>query len=280
MVAAGFDEAVTFSFIDAEEAALFGHDKTVRVDELVRKTNNSLRPTLLPSLLRACKTNQDAGNAGASLFELAAVFPPSAGGGLPDEHVELGLATTGDLSDLRGALEAMVLRVVPAARLELHNRAWAGLADDASAELVLDGRGVGAIGLISPRVQGYYGLEYAAAVARMRFDAMLAHAGRTRTYAPLPRFPAARRDISFIVDEPVTWARLAGTIQAVEQPMREGLEHVITYRGQPIPRGRKSVTVKLTYRSPEGTLRSEDVDEQVRRVIEAVKDKLSAEVRR
>ena len=75
LTACGFDEAVTFTFVDRAEAELLGAERIVAVDPLTRRTNNVLRPTLLPNLLRACKTNQDVGNAEVSLFEIAACFP-------------------------------------------------------------------------------------------------------------------------------------------------------------------------------------------------------------
>jgi phenylalanyl-tRNA synthetase beta chain len=57
------------------------------------------------------------------------------------------------------------------------------------------------------------------------------------------------------------------------------LDYLTTYRGKPVPDGRKSVTVTLTYRWGDGTLRSEQVDQQVAEVVEAAKEKLSARLR-
>ncbi|GAF88044.1 unnamed protein product, partial [marine sediment metagenome] len=94
-----------------------------------------------------------------------------------------------------------------------------------------------------------------------------------------PRFPAVTRDLSLIVDEKVKWSHLADAIAAVEQPMRVAVEYVTTFRGGPIPAGKKSVTVTLVYRSAEGTLRSEEVDTQVAVVVAALAKEFSAELR-
>ena len=279
MSAAGFDEAMTFTFIDHRAAALFGADETVCVDSAVRKTHNVLRPSLVPSLLRACKTNQDAGNAQVSLYELAGVFPAAGRGKLPDEYVQLGMVTTRDLRELRGAVEAVVEQIIPSAKLDIVACAAPGLADAAAAEISLDGDRVGTMGPVAQAVLDHYGLEHAVAAATVRFDAILSRAGQTRTYAPVARFPSVRRDLSLIVDESVTWARLGEAIQAVVQPLRVGATHVTTYRGKPIRDGAKSVTVTLEYRSDEGTLRSEQVDEQVAEVLGALSKHLGAGLR-
>jgi len=278
LTAAGFDEAITYTFGDAAEAEMFGFERVVRVDAAVRKTNNVLRPTLWPSLLRACKTNQDAGNGAVSLFELAGVFP-AGDGQLPDEKVDLALVTTGDLRDLRGAIETLLVRLAPSASLAVRPADVAGLAVGAAAEVVLDERCVGALGQVADNVQHHYGLDHPLCAARLDFQALLDHAQVRRTFTPLAKFPAVSRDLSLVVDEPTTWRDIQDAIDGVDQPMRTDVHYVTTFRGRPIPAGRKSVTVRLVYRSEAGTLRSEDADAQVAAVVSALSEKVSAELR-
>jgi len=278
LAAAGFDEAVTFTFVDDEEAWLFVPGPAVKVDAAVRKSNNSLRKTLLNSLLRACKTNQDAGNAAVALFEIAAVFAPS-GGALPEEHLELGMVTTGDVRRLRGALEALTAALCPLSALSVAECDAPGLAAGTAAEVLLDGERFGAVGLVDAAVQDFYELERPVAAAAVDFRAVLARAEQRRRYQPLPKFPAVTRDLSLIVEESVTWKQLVEAIESVEQPARVALDYVTTYRGKPVPKGKKSVTASLTYRSPDGTLRGEQVDEQVEAVVRAAGKALKAELR-
>jgi len=278
LAACGFDEAITFTFVDDAEADLAAPGRHVAVDKLTRKTNNVLRPTLLPSLLRACKANQDAGTSEVSLFEIAACFPPGEGH-LPDEYVELALVTSRDLAELRGAVETVAAHVAPAAELTVRPAAAPHLADGSGAEIDLDGEMIGTIGVVSPKLQHHYGLERAPAAAAVRFEPLVQKATLTRTYRPLAKFPAVRRDLSIIVDEPTAWGQLAETIAGVDQPLRRGVEYVTTFRGEPIPAGRKSVTVRLVYRCDDRTLRGEEVDEQVAAVTAALKDALAAELR-
>ncbi len=276
--AAGLDEAVTYTFVDDAEAALFGFSRGVRVDPKVRRTSNLLRPTLLPSLLAACKRNQDAGNPGVNLYELAAVFPPGAGE-LPDEYTQLAVVAQRDVPALRGVLEAVLARVSPAATLEVVPAAAPGLAEGAAAEVRLDGEAVGSLGMIAPAVLDAYGLEKPLAAATLRFEALLARGGEVRTCRPMPKFPPAARDLSVVVDDALPWADLAAVIGSVAEPMLESVAYVTTYRGKQIAKGKKSVTVSLTYRNPEGTFRSEEVDEKVGRVVAALADGLGATLR-
>ena len=278
LTAAGFDEAVTFSFVDPREAELFGYPEHVTVDPKVRRSNNVLRPSLLPSLLAVCKRNQDAGNEHVRLFELASVYPPGAED-LPDERTDVALATTGSLRSLRGAVEALAEAVAPEAALEVHPGEQPGLDPTAAGELRLDGKPVGLLGRAAPDVLDHYGLEHAVCCATVAFAPLLDQAALLRKCRPLAKYPAVERDLSIIVDAELTWREIAEAIEAVEQPLREGLDYVTEYHGKPIPRGHKSVTVRLSYRSDEGTLRGEEVDEQVAAVTRSLGARLSAELR-
>ncbi len=277
--AQGFDEALTFTFVDDAEANLFGFESVVRVDPVVRRSENVLRPTLVPSLLRSCKKNQDVGNEEVHLYELARAFPAGDEGELPAEYTELALASTGDLRDLRGAVEALCEALTGRADLELRKAELSGLAAEAAVEAYLDGERLGWIGLVSEQAREHYSLENPPAVASLNFDALSARAVETRTYKPIPRFPSVRRDLSLIVDEQVDFQALRDAVEAVAQPLRVGMDYVTTYRGKPVPEGRKSVTIRLEYRWDEGTLRREQVDEQVAELLSAMREELGAELR-
>ncbi|MCE5328705.1 MAG: phenylalanine--tRNA ligase subunit beta [Planctomycetaceae bacterium] len=278
MSAAGFDEAVTFAFVDAARAALFGVDKPVCVDPLTRKSHNALRPTLLISLLDACKNNQDQGMVDLSLYELAAVFPPS-GGELPAEHLELAMVTRAPLRDLRGAVEALISRVAAAAELTITPADAPGLERGQSAAVALDGKIIGHAGVIAADVQKAFDLEHAVSAATLNFEMLLAASHKARPYRPVPRFPAMRRDLSVIVDESVTWAQIAAAIASVDQPLRTALDYVTTYRGKPIEPGKKSLTLTVTYRSESETLRSQQVDEQVAQIVSQLVKQFAAQLR-
>ncbi len=278
LAAAGVDEAVTYSFIDEADAARFGFGAGVRVDAAVRRSTNLLRPTLLPSLLKACRANRDAGSEDVSLYELGAVFPPGSGA-LPEEYTQLAVVAPRELRELRGTVESLIARLVPGARAEVVAADVPGLVEGAAAEVRLDGEPIGALGAIDGEVLAAYGLEGPLAAATLRLEALLERAGAVPEYRPLPTFPPVTRDLSVVVDEELPWAKLAETVRSADQPQLESVAYVGSYRGRPVPSGKKSVTLSLTYRSPEGTLRGEQVDEMVARVVSALSQTLGARLR-
>ncbi|NLF30513.1 MAG: phenylalanine--tRNA ligase subunit beta [Planctomycetes bacterium] len=284
--AAGYFEAITATFIDAAEAELFGWTGSLAVDPRLRKTNGVLRQGILPNLLRSWKVNQDAGNEDVRLFELAAVFPPAPagdGGTLPAEYVQLALLTGGALTDVRGALEAVVGRFDPRAALAAEAADAAGFAPGEAAKLTLVTGGrrqeFGVMGRLDAKVADHYGLTTQPAGAMVHFEALLAMGRATRTYAPLPRFPAIRRDLSVVVDEPVTWERLTAAAVPAAGELLAGIDYVGAYRGKQAGGGRKSVTLRLVFRHGDRTLTHEEVDAAIEGVVAALKGACGAELR-
>ena len=277
--AVGFDEAITFTFVDSDQAQMFGHPNPVCVDRIVRKTNNALRPTLLASLLKACKANQDAGNIDVALYELAAVFIPT-DTTLPQEQTQLAMVTTGDLRSLRGAVEAIVGSLAPAGSITVAEDKITGFADGTAVRIAIDGQQAGVIGKIAENVREAFDLERAITAATINFQILLDASKHRQNYKPIPKFPSVQRDLSFIVDERVKWFQLAEAIGSIDQPQRASAEYVTTYRGEPIDPGKKSITVTLVYRSDESTLRGETVDQYVTDVVSALSAKFSAQLRK
>ena len=288
---AGYHEAITFTFVDQAEGVLFGWPDSLTVDPRLRKRNGVLRQGLLPSLLRARKTNQDAGNENVNLFELSSVFPrlATAGGedALPAEYTQVGLITDGSLQDLRGAVEAAVARFDPAAEVRVRPADVPGLTDGAAAELRLRPGGadadlptpLGVMGQVSEKVRDHYGLTTAPTGAMLRFD-LLAELGQTvRVFQPLPRFPAICRDLSIVVDESVTWEAVAQAVTGAAGELLAGLDYVGAYRGKQVGGGQKSMTMRATYRHPDRTLRHEEVDALIQAVVAELENKHNAQLR-
>ena len=88
----------------------------------------------------------------------------------------------------------------------------------------------------------------------------------------LPRFPSIVRDVSVLIDTALPAASLRGTIRTAAPAT---LTHVIEfdrYRGKGVPEGRVSLSLRLTFRSPERTLTDVEVDAAMERIVKALAD--------
>ena len=97
--------------------------------------------------------------------------------------------------------------------------------------------------------------------------------------SPLPKFPAVSRDLSFDLPDATRYDALEDVVRKVKPEHLEELKYVTTYRGKPLEKGRKSVTITLIFRSPSETLTGDKVEAAVQKVVDAAKGELGAALR-
>jgi phenylalanyl-tRNA synthetase beta chain len=252
-----------------------------------------MRPTLLPGLLDAVKNNFNHGTRNVRLFETGRVFASSASGeGLPDEREVFALVMTGgateeqkagasrelDFYDLKGALEAAA-DAMHAPSMEFTATNAKHLRAGQAAQVSIEGHMIGTIGRLDESVGSAYKFRQPVYVAEVDYTALLAVGERAIVYTPLARFPSIVRDISLLVARDVTFEQLQQTVR--RQQIRECRETklVDVYEGESLPEGKRSVTLRLEYRSDERTLRDEEVDEMHARVVTALEKSFDAKMR-
>ena len=270
LTAAGFSEAITFSFIDARDAASFaGTAPTVGITYPLSESMAVMRPSLLPGLIDALAHNRRRMARDVRLFELGACFDHSRG-----EQRRLALAWTGaaapehwsrsgrpaDLFDVKGVMELLAdaLRVAPA--FVPSTRSW--LVPGRTADLVVAGEVLGVLGQLHPSLAVARDLPAADAVfvAEIGLEALAAHAesGEVR-FQPLPRHPAVVRDLSVVVDEGLAAGRLRETAREAAPPWLSRVVEFDRYQGKGIPEGRVSLSLRLTFRASDCTLTDAEV---------------------
>jgi len=242
---------------------------------------------VIPSLLDVRRRNADAGLQELRLFEFARAFDLGPDG----SHRERPLVTL--LSDrpsapedamrwMRGTCERAV-RTVAGLQRTLSVRAvpdpdrapWYRV----EAELLLDGAPVASYGLLTPAVRATFGLEGEFAAAELALDPLWPAYPPEAAAEAMPAFPAIERDLSVIVPETATWSEIETAVTAVAAEHLERVRFVGTYRGAQTGPGRKSVTMRLVFRSPERTLRREDADAAMHAVAAALGSRLGATIR-
>jgi phenylalanyl-tRNA synthetase beta chain len=278
LAASGYSEAVTFSFVSDALANDFkpAHAAALpRADASVRKADAHLRPSLLPALVEAIGRNESAGTLDARLFEIGSVFWLDAHQNLIEKrHVGI---VGGDLRDLRGTVELLLNRLEPSWECTVVPGKHAGLSP--SGKLEWKGQVIGSIGLVNKVVIGKLGLRTTPAAAELELSLLLAGARHVPQLRPLPRFPAVRRDLTLDLSEKTRYADLERTIHELKLDHLEDIDFVTTYRGKPLEKGTKSVTIALVFRSSAGTLTSGEIDASMQRVIDAARQSLAASVR-
>lgn len=148
-----------------------------------------------------------------------------------------------------------------------------------TASLVCNGRQIGVVGEVHPRVLGRFDLEDGG-VAMFEIDLEALHEALAATAGGLsttPRFPESERDIALIVDGAVPSSQIQATIQQHKLVVRSSPFDL--YSGEGVPAGKKSVAYRITFQSAKGTLTAEEVDRAQGDILRRLQREVGAELR-
>ncbi|MBQ7981065.1 MAG: phenylalanine--tRNA ligase subunit beta, partial [Oscillospiraceae bacterium] len=225
-------------------------------------------------------------NASACLFELGNEYLPT-GAELPDEPVRLSVGMYGgnrDFYDIKGIVDTMLKNV------GVEDFEYEACTDNAvfaeadafhpgrCAVITKDGKAIGIVGELHPETLENYGIGTKAYAAKINVTEILDVAVATKTYKPLPKFPATTRDLAIVCDESLPVAKLEKAIKKAVGSILETVTLFDVYQGKQIAEGKKSVAYAISMRSHEGTLTDEQADAAVKRVLKEL-SALGAELR-
>jgi phenylalanyl-tRNA synthetase beta chain len=285
LAAHGYHETITPSLLTEGQATAFCPDtlKPMSLAGESRRQDKFLRPSLLPSLLNCRKHNQDRGNEGVRLFEVAGTWGDKDG----QTSQVTSLATLTDAADphegfrnARGAIEEFTQMLGGDAALDA--LAFEPVQDaryQPAANVILHGKACGRIGVLSDALQSQFGLQSPVVLMEVDYIPFAADFPPKRTVGNLPRFPGIERDLSIVVDEAITWRQVESCVADASPKMLEDLQFLTIFRGKQIGKGKKSLSLRMRFRNPDTTLRHEEVDPQVNAVVEKLKQGVDAELR-
>ena len=239
-----------------------------------------LRTALLPGLVRSVEYNWSVKNRDVRLFEVGHVFR-SCGEGVPRETARVGAVLTGarhpphwtgagkapdlDLWDLRNMFEEVGRSGGPA-----------------GAVVTPDGDGRWVLRDANGTARGWaHALEADRppwAAPLYGFELELADEPRPpATFRPIPALPATARDVALVLPDGMAAATVEQAVRNAAGPLLEGIEVFDEYRGADV--AGRSVAWRLVFRDPARTLRDEEVDAVLARVLTALRSELGIERR-
>ena len=268
VLSAGFEEVVSPALVSRRTLAKLGlADGARSVINAMSDELDTMRTSLLPSLLAVARFNQNRTGERVDVFETARVYRGTVDGGLAEEPVRLTVVAR--VGDEPGAGRAAFLRLKSVMDRLAADAAAPGAAYERAAPhlfhpgrtatVAVGGVELGVLGELHPSTLAAFDLDGRAVALDIDVQALLGAAAE-RKAAELPRYPSVQRDLAVVVDEDTPAAMLHATIKAAAGPFLEHVRAFDEYRGGQIGDGRKSIAFTLTFRSPERTLTDAEVE--------------------
>ena len=285
LTAAGFSEAMTFAFIERAAAQPFCEDGSEphAVANPLSEKFAVLRPSMLPGLVDAAAHNRRRERRDVKLFEAGSRFTTGGEGrsigfvwaGTAGEPHWSAAPRVVDFFDVKGVVEAACGAFGVPIEFQPANRGF--LQAGRAAEVwSTDGGGrrlVGVAGQLAPAVVAARGFPANEEVYAAELDAGVLAAlatGDDLRAQPLPRYPSIVRDISILIDEALPAAAVRGTIRSAAPATLTSIVEFDRYQGKGVPQGRVSLSLRLTFRSPDRTLTDQEAQDATARIITAL----------
>ena len=289
LVNRGFQEVITYSFVDAEMQELLNPGvSALPLANPIASELSVMRTNLLPGLLGALRFNQKRQQQRIRLFETGLIFqndnnlsqiPAFAGvitGNINKNHWDIKDRSC-DLFDLKKDVEALFELNGDEIGVSFSQVEHSALHPGQSAKIIYENQQVGFIGALHPSIQKGLGLRKEVFVFELELRSISRQIAAK--YKKISKYPWIRRDLSITVAEEITIAEIMTLIGKTASDVLYNLELFDVYRGEAIDLGKKSLALGLTFQRTSSTLTDDEVESAVGRILENLRKEFGALLR-
>jgi phenylalanyl-tRNA synthetase beta chain len=292
LLALGYNEAISSTFISHEEAEQFSTLPVLELANPLSEEASVMRTSMVPGMLNMLAYNLNRGNDRVRLFEAGNVFEASGEKAIQHKRICLSATTSrlkhdlpqgGKLDMSKGenaiALEAFrsfkgdvetLLTAFQHKSLEYKEDAADYFHPGRSARVSMDGVMVAQFGQVHPETTATRKLRQDVFVAELSLDVLYEHGLRAVRYEALQRYPAVERDFSFIFADSVRFDAIHKAVIAIGIKELTNFIPGEIFRGGAIPAGKYSLLLRATFQSNERTLRDDEVTQWWAQIIKAL----------
>ena len=291
LVARGYQEAITYSFIDPKMFELFNPGVApLMLANPISADMAAMRSSLWPGLVKALQHNLNRQQARVRMFESGLRFVGQleglkqeamlagviCGGRLPEAWAHA--RDTVDFYDIKADVEALLACAGSANEFSFAAGEHPALHPGQTARIERDGCLVGFVGALHPELAKTLGIDQPVYL----FELVLAEvaSGRLPKFQELSRFPEVRRDLALLVDRDVAATVVLDGIRAQAGDCLTDLKLFDVYHGKGIDPHRKSLAVGLTWQHPSRTLNDDEVNTTIENILSSLEQRFNATLRK
>jgi phenylalanyl-tRNA synthetase beta chain len=293
----GYSETVNYSFVEEEYAkdflTAFGNakDSVIPLRNPISSDMGTMRTSLLPGLIKTAARNISRGQKTVKIFETGHAFLKSKGGKNIIEKASIAGLVTGpyeknvwkdagrfyDFYDLKGTLEGLM----EAFKLDLtftpFNKTF--LTSGRAVEGKANGKHIAFLGELSETLAQKFDFDKKVFVFEMDVEALVKEMPGAVEFNSIPKFPETYRDISILIDKTIQSGTVCELIRKASGPLISKVELYDQFEGKKLDKGKKSLTLALSFQSPDKTLTDEEVNPIFEKIVKTLNKELGASLR-
>lgn len=290
MIDLGLNETLSYILVNDKEAKYFTKDDTELVSLLdpMSEDRNTLRHSILPSLLKIYEYNKARSNKDVSIFEIGKAFYKKEEE--YGEHNKLASLMTGefylgidnkkqvDFYVIKGIAEELLDYLGYSGRYSFvikENQMPDEIHPGQSALISVNNDIVGLIGRVHPSL-----VKEAVYVLEIDLDKLLDKKVEKMKYKEYSKFPNVKKDLAVVVDKDVTSAEIATLIKKTGGSNLSKIDVFDVYTGKGVEENKKSIAYSLTFEKMDRTLTDEEINESLNEIVDMLEKKIGAELRK
>ena len=295
MVARDYQEAISYSFIDAESQALLSENKNIiQLTNPLADNMSEMRTSIWPGLLNAAKYNINRQQDRVRLFEIGAVYFRAENSENDEKFVEqqvIAGVVTGlqcaeqwaeqkravDFYDIKSDVEALLSLTKHQEAFIFNNLEHKALHPGQVAQINYNDQNVGYMGKLHPVVAKKIGLDSDTFVFELSLNELL------QTDIPdfkgVSRFPAVKRDLAIIINTDVPANDVLQKVRLLHGSVLKEVVLFDVYSGKGVEEGKKSLALRVTLQSIDKTLTDDEVEQLIDNTLSALQNEFGAELR-
>lgn len=285
-----YQEAITYSFVAPKLQQLMASDQAaLTISNPISADLSVMRTSLWPGLLSAVSYNQNRQQTRIRLFESGlrfivndnaikqdAVLAAAVTGTIGGE--QWGIATRPvDFFDIKNDLETLFSLVNPTETLSFKKADLATLHPGQASEIWLQNRRIGYLGALHPAI--LHELDLTGPIYLFEIELSVFLQQPTAQFQAISKFPAIRRDISFLVQQTIAVQQILDLVRATAGPLLYDLRLFDVYQGKGVADDLRSLALGLLWQHPTRTLVDTEINQQMDQVIAALKEKFNITLR-
>jgi phenylalanyl-tRNA synthetase beta chain len=283
MIGLGFSEAINYSFIhhaSCDRLNLKTNDSrraTIAILNPLSEDQAIMRSSLVPGLLETMRRNNSKQIKDLKLFEIGQTFYARKTDELPKETEMVAGLWTGlrfepawyqasvpcDFYDLKGVIQEMLsaFNITGALFTQQPDDECTYLRPGFTAQIIHGEYLIGVVGEVHSTTLTKYDLKQRAFVFELDLEKISWSIPKQKAFLSLSKFPSTSRDVTLIINKDIESNRVLEMVSPTEEELVENVHLFAVFEGDPIPRGKKSISFRITYRSNSETLADELIND-------------------
>jgi phenylalanyl-tRNA synthetase beta chain len=294
----GFNEIITQNITDPRSSVLFG-EELIEITNPLGEELSIMRPSLIPSMLRTIERNIRMGNRDLRLFEIGKSFHKETSGkhyfiNNHFEKEELLISLTGLIRPQQWGIEARYTDFYDIKGIVKDLFDYFGfdnmefgitkneniVYNKNSLEIFIGEEKIGVFGEVKNDFLKRFNVENPVFISQIDLSKLVSINKTEKKYKPVSSFPSIKRDIGFVIDREILSDEIKEEIIRNAGDLLQSAEVFDVYEGGSIEEGRKNIAFSLDFSSAERTLKEDEIDTIITKVINSIESKYGAKLRK